>query len=132
MIWEIVLNNFYNILIGVGLFVGAYLANMAFSLWYNIKILMEPFSFEKLKNSGLKILCFGIGLTFLSLVISTLPEFADTVGWTIPEDYKEVFANLAIIGVFLLASTKYVVEAWNKMKNILFDKIPNVEVKTKK
>lgn len=126
--WDIVLSNLINVGYGVVLFIAAYLSNMLFSLWYNIKILLEPFDLIKLKNSGLKILCFGVGLSLLSLTISTLPEFANTVGWEIPEEFKEVFANLAIIGVFLLATSKYLLEAWNKMKAILFSKL-NIENK---
>lgn len=126
--WDIVLSNLINVGYGVVLFIAAYLSNMLFSLWYNIKILLEPFDLIKLKNSGLKILCFGVGLSLLSLTISTLPEFANTVGWEIPEELKEVFADLAIIGVFLLATSKYLLEAWNKMKAILFSKL-NIENK---
>lgn len=126
--WDIVLSNLINVGYGVALFIAAYLSNMLFSLWYNIKILLEPFDLIKLKNSGLKILCFGVGLSLLSLTISTLPEFANTVGWEIPEELKEVFADLAIIGVFLLATSKYLLEAWNKMKAILFSKL-NIENK---
>lgn len=125
MIWETILENLINVGYGVALFIVAYLSNMLFSLWYNIKMLSQPFDYKRLLNSGLKILCFGGALALLSLVVCILPVFADTVGWSIPEEYIEVFANLAVIGMFLLASTKYIMEAWNKMKAILFDKIDN-------
>lgn len=47
------------------IFLCAYLANVAFSLWYNIKIRKEDFDREKLIASGLKILVFVVGLTLL-------------------------------------------------------------------
>lgn len=50
---------------GMLVFLCAYLANVAFSLWYNIKIRKEDFDREKLIASGLKILVFVVGLTLL-------------------------------------------------------------------
>ena len=47
------------------IFLSAYLANVTFSLWYNIKLLHEPFDREKLINSAYKIATFAIGLTLL-------------------------------------------------------------------
>ena len=47
------------------IFLSAYLANVTFSLWYNIKLLHEPFDREKLINSAYKIATFVIGLTLL-------------------------------------------------------------------
>lgn len=128
MISDVILNNLINVGYGVALFILAYLSNMLFSIWYNIKVLLQPFDLKKIRDSGIKILCFGAGLTLLSLGISILPEFANTVGWEIPEEFKEVFADIAIIGVFLLVTTKYLLESWNKMKVILFSKIePKIE-----
>ena len=40
------------------IFLASYLANVTFSLWYNIKLQKEQFSREKLITSGLKILTF--------------------------------------------------------------------------
>ena len=42
------------------IFLSAYLANVTFSLWYNIKLLHEPFDREKLINSAYKIATFVI------------------------------------------------------------------------
>ena len=36
-----------------------------FSMYYNIKILLQPFDKQKIINSGLKIAVFIIGLTLL-------------------------------------------------------------------
>lgn len=53
---ESVLQNLINIGWAMLIFLAAYLANVAFSLWYNIKILHESFDKDKLIASGLKIL----------------------------------------------------------------------------
>ena len=62
---ESVLQNLINIGWAMLIFLAAYLANVAFSLWYNIKILHESFDKDKLIASGLKILTFVVGLAGL-------------------------------------------------------------------
>lgn len=103
------------------IFLSAYLANVAFSLWYNIKIQKETFDRNKLIASGLKIAVFVVGLTLLCTSITALPIFANEVGWTIPDEYTDVFADLVIIGAVLLVSCKYIKEAFTKFVAILND-----------
>lgn len=101
------------------IFLAAYLANVTFSLWYNIKLQKEQFSREKLITSGLKILTFVVGLSLLCISVTTLPLFANEVGWAIPEEYSDLFADLVIIGAVLLVSCKYIKEAFTKFTAIL-------------
>lgn len=101
------------------IFLAAYLANVTFSLWYNIKLQKEQFSREKLITSGLKILTFVVGLTLLCISVTTLPLFANEVGWAIPEEYSDLFADLVIIGAVLLVSCKYIKESFTKFTAIL-------------
>ena len=110
---ESVLQNLINIGWAMLIFLAAYLANVAFSLWYNIKILHESFDKDKLIASGLKI------LTLLCTAITTLPLFANQVGWAIPEEYSDLFADLIIIGAVLLVACKYIKEAFTKFVAIL-------------
>ena len=104
------LENLTNIGWAMLIFLCAYLANVAFSLWYNIKIRKEDFDREKLIASGLKILVFVVGLTLLCTAITALPIFANEVGWAIPDEYTDIFADLVIIGAVLLVSCKYINE----------------------
>lgn len=112
----------YN-LINIGwamlIFLCAYLSNVAFSLYYNIKILLQPFDKQKMINSGLKIATFVLGLTLLCVAITTLPIYADQLGWAIPAEYTEIFADLVIVGAVLMVSCKYIAEAFAKFKAIL-------------
>ena len=103
---ETILHNLTNIGWAMLIFLCAYLSNVSFSLYYNIKILLEPFSKEKLINSGLKIAAFVCGLPLLCEAITTLPLFADMVGWEIPTEYVDIFSNLVIIGAVLMVSCK--------------------------
>lgn len=119
-LWVLILANLRNIGIGLLLFVGAYLANICFSLWTNIKMAGEKFDRHRLAASGVKLAAFGGGLVLLSAVITTLPLFADAVGWAIPAEYKEVLADAVIIVMFLTATCVYVREALEKVRKILF------------
>lgn len=119
---ESLTQNLINIGWAMLIFLAAYLANVAFSLWYNIKILHESFDRDKLIASGLKILTFVVGLTLLCTSITALPLFATQVGWAIPEEYSDLFADLVIIGSVLLVSCKYIKEAYTKFVAILNDK----------
>lgn len=114
-----ILNNLINIGWAMLIFLCAYLSNMAFSMYYNIKILLEPFDKNKLINSALKITAFVIGLTLLCLAVTTLPLFAGEVGWEIPAEYTDTFGDLVIIGAVLMVSCKYIVEAFSRFKAIL-------------
>lgn len=119
--FEALLENLTNIGWSMLIFLSAYLANVAFSLWYNIKIQKETFDRNKLIASGLKIAVFVVGLTLLCTSITALPIFANEVGWTIPDEYTDVFADLVIIGAVLLVSCKYIKEAFTKFVAILND-----------
>lgn len=114
-----ILYNLINIGWAMLIFLCAYLSNVAFSMYYNIKILLEPFDKQKIINSGLKITAFVIGLTLLCLSITTLPLFADMVGWAIPAEYADIFSDIVIIGAVLMVSCKYILEAFTKFKAIL-------------
>jgi len=114
-----VLENLVNIGWAMLIFCAAYLANVAFSLWYNIKVQQQSFDKTKLIASGLKILTFVVGLTLLCTAITTLPLFATQVGWAIPDEYTDIFADIVIIGAVLLVSCKYIKEAFEKFVAIL-------------
>lgn len=123
------LTTILNILTNIGwamlIFLCAYLSNVAFSLYYNIKVLLEPFDRNKAINSALKVTAFVTGLTLLCLAVTTLPLFATLVGWEIPAEYADIFSDLVIIGAVLLVSCKYIVESFGKFKSILNSNIPD-------
>ena len=87
--------------------------------YYNIKVLLQPFDRQKMINSGLKVATFVVGLTLLCVAITTLPIYADQLGWAIPEEYTEIFADLVIVGAVLMVSCKYIAEAFTKFRAIL-------------
>lgn len=116
---ESIFQNLVNIGYAMLIFLAAYLANVAFSLWYNIKIQREAFDKKTLFAGGLKAFTFIVGLTLLCTAITTLPLFANQVGWAIPEAYASIFTDLVIIGAVLLVGCKYIKEAFTKFTAIL-------------
>lgn len=114
-----ILNNMINIGWAMLIFLAAYLSNVAFSLYYNIKVLYQSFDKAKAINSALKVAAFVVGLTLLCVSITTLPIYAGQIGWVIPEEYTEIFADLVIVGAVLLVSCKYIKEAFTKFNAIL-------------
>ena len=116
---DTILHNLENAGWAMLIFLSAYISNMAFSLYYNIKQLQQPFDKEKLINSGLKVASIVVGLVLLVVGITALPAFASHVGWEIPEEYSKVFSDLAVIGVCLVVSCKYFAEAITKFTAIL-------------
>lgn len=113
------LSNLLNMAYAMGIFLCSYLSNMAFGLYHNVKQLGQPFERDRLINSGWKVLSVVIGLTFLVVATTALPNFATLVGWEIPSEYTDVLSNIAVIGVCLLASCKYIKEAAAKFTEIL-------------
>lgn len=117
--FEAILANLQNTLYAMIIFLCAYFANMLFGTWYNVKIRNQPFDRQRILTSILKILVFVVGLALLVISITALPIFADQVGWAIPPDYQDVFADLVIIAAVLTVSIKYITEALAKLIAIL-------------
>ena len=105
--------------IGLILFIVSYASNMCFSIYYNIKILGQTFSKQKIYDSGFKILTFGIGTLLMTIATVGIPEFASVTGIELPQEYVEVFSTLAIAAVFIICSCKYILESYGKFKKIL-------------
>ena len=55
----------------------AYISNMCFSIYYNVRILGEQFEPTKLKMSGLKIVTFGVGTALLTMAITLILPWAN-------------------------------------------------------
>lgn len=105
--------------IGLALFVISYMSNMCFSIYYNVKVLGQTFDKNKIINSGFKILTFGVGTFLMAVATVSIPAFANATGIELPEEYVKVFSTLAIAGVFIFCSCKYILEAFSKFKKIL-------------
>lgn len=114
-----VLNNLINIGWAMLIFLCAYLSNVAFSLYYNIKVLLQPFDRQKMINSGLKVATFVVGLTF-ALCSNHHPSDLCRSAWVgNPGRIHRNFCDLVIVGAVLMVSCKYIAEAFTKFRAIL-------------
>ena len=113
------LDNLCIIGVGMAIFICAFLSNMSFSVYRNISILHEGWSWEKFWKGITKAIAFLVGLTLLCLSVTAIPFFAERIGWVIPKEYAQAFSDLAIIGVILTVSASYALKAFGAFKEIL-------------
>lgn len=116
---DIILLNLEKVGIGVGLFLGAYIANMCLGAWKNVTIEGSDFDWKLIGQSILKFLVIGIGISLLSCVVSVLPAYVTYIGITIEQEVLDTIDSIVIIGAFLTATIRYIGDGISKLKNIL-------------
>ena len=103
----------YILLISILVFVLCYISNFSFSLFYNTKILSQKISKTKLKNMGLKLLSFVVGLTCLSVASYLIPNVLESLNLNIEFE----ISNKVIAGLFGTTSIFYATQALGKLKD---------------
>lgn len=117
----------YVLLMSIIIFVLCYIANFSFSLFYNTKILSQKISKTKLKNMGLKLLSFTIGLTCLSVAAYLIPSILTKLNLSVTID----ITNKSIAVLFGSTSVFYASQALVKLKNILLKNTNNINPQNK-
>lgn len=115
----LILTNLEKIGVGIGLFMGAYLANIGLGVWKNVKIDGSTFDWTLIKKSIVKFIVLILSIALLSIVVSVIPAYATYVGVEISQEVLETIDALVIIGAFLTATVRYVGDAVSKLKTIL-------------
>ena len=118
-IMTIIIDNLEKVGIGIVLFLGAYLSNICLGAWRSVKIEGYDFDWKLVGQSLIKFIVLGVGIGLLSIVISTLPIYMVYVGIDIAEETMQVLDSIVIITAFVVATTKYVKDAYTKLKDIL-------------
>ena len=118
-IWTQILVNLENVGIGMLLFFMAYLSNMSFSIYYNIKVLGQGFDTKKILTSVEKLIAYIVGTILLVVVVTTLPLFSAQAGLELPQEFVDTFSTMAIMILPIYASCKYALKAYSKMKSVL-------------
>ena len=118
-IMTVVVDNLEKVGIGVVLFLGAYLSNVCLGAWRNVKIEGYDFDWKLIGQSLIKFVVLGVGIGLLSVAVSTLPIYMAYVGIDIADDTMQVLDSIVIITAFVLATAKYVKDAYEKLKDIL-------------
>ena len=118
-IMTIVVDNLEKVGIGVVLFLGAYLSNVCLGAWRNVKIEGYDFDWKLIGQSLIKFVVLGVGIGLLSVVVSTLHIYMAYVVIDIADETMQVLDSIVIITAFVLATAKYVKDAYEKLKDIL-------------
>ncbi len=111
----------YVLLMSIIVFTLCYISNFSFSLFYNTKILSQKISKTKLKNMGLKLLSFVIGLTCLSIASYLMPNILESLNLNIEIE----ITNKVIAGLFGTTSIFYATQALGKLKDIILKNTKN-------
>ena len=115
---EIVVN-LQKVGIGLGIFILMYISNMGASIYYNIKILGDKFSSQKLIDSGIKVASLAVAIVAFCLSVTLVIPWVNYVGLPIPEEFSDVLNMVAMCGVALTGIVKYGKEAFTKISKIL-------------
>ena len=115
---EIVVN-LQKVGIGLGIFILMYISNMGASIYYNIKILGDKFSSQKLIDSGIKVASLAVAIIAFCLSVTLVIPWVNYVGLPIPEEFSDVLNMVAMCGVALTGIVKYDKEAFTKISKIL-------------
>ena len=118
-IFQIVIENLEKVGIGALLFLGAYMSNMCLGAWRSVKIEGYDFDWKLIGQSLVKFAVLGLGIGLLSIVVSILPVYMTYVGVVIEDETMAVLDSIVIITAFVVACTKYVKDAYDKLKEIL-------------
>lgn len=116
---ELILENLKNVGIALLFYGIGWLANTSAKLYYNIEILKQDFEMSRFWNSLLKVLSVVISMTLQVIGITAIPIFVNEIGFSIPDEYLEVFNIVVIIGIIITVAIKYLVEAFNTTKEII-------------
>lgn len=111
--------NLIKVGIGILLFLGAYLANMGLGAWRSVKIEGYVFDWKLILDSVIKFVLMGICIGLVVIVVTLIPPYATYVGIQISEEMIETIDSIVVIGAFLTATIRYVVDAVEKIKAII-------------
>ena len=114
-----IVDNLQKVGVGLGIFVLMYISNMGASIYYNIKILGDKFSSQKLIDSGIKIASLAVAIIAFCLSVTLVIPWFNYVGLPIPEEFSDVLNMVAMCGVALTGIIKYGKEAFTKISKIL-------------
>lgn len=116
---SLVFNNLEKVGAGVLLFLGSYLSNVCLGAWRSVKVEGYAFDWRMIANSAVKFIVLGVGIALLSIVVSILPAFITYIGIDVADETMQVLDSVVIVAAFVVASCKYVKDAYTKLKEIL-------------
>lgn len=116
---ELLTINLIYIGIVMGLLAISWLSNFALSLYYNIKILSEPFDWTRIWNGIQKLIALVVGTALLVVAITFVPIFLQYVNIPIPDEYVTLLSVLTIVAIFMKSIYTYIKQAYETLNGIL-------------
>lgn len=117
--YQEIINNLQNVGIALIFYGIGWLANTSAKLYYNIEILKQEFDMKRFWNSLLKVLSVVVSMTCQVVGITAIPIFVNEIGFSIPQEYTDVFNVIVIIGIIITVACKYLAEAFQTTKDII-------------
>lgn len=114
-----VIENLESIGIGALLFLGAYVSNIGLGVWKNVKIEGYDFDWNKILSSIVKFAVLAVSIGLMAIVMSVIPYYIGFVGIEVEETTLQAIDSLIIIGAFLTATIRYIMDGVGKIKVIL-------------
>lgn len=116
---DVICVNLNQVGIGALLFLCAYASNMMLGAWKNVKIDGSTFDWSKILQSCVKFIVLGLGIAILSMVVAIMPVYIEYIGIEVAPETLESIDAIVIVGAFLTAAIKYVMDSLNKIKTAL-------------
>ena len=107
-----------NVGVALLLFCIFWLSNFCLSLYYNIGVLKERFDKAKLILGLQKLLAVFLGLLFLVVGLTLMPEFMKYVGFGIKDEWIELFDKVGILSIIITSCLTYGKEAIETLRRI--------------
>ena len=114
----IVLESLKNISASLGIFCLFWMANFSLSMYYNIDVLQESFDKDRMISGIKKLIMVGLGMLFLVLGITLLPQFMNHVGFIVDEQWVELFDRLGILSIIITSCLTYGKQSVTTLKDI--------------
>lgn len=114
----IVLESLKNISASLGIFCLFWMSNFSLSMYYNIDVLQEGFDKDRMISGIKKLIMVGLGMLFLVLGITLLPQFMNHVGFIVDEQWVELFDRLGILSIIITSCLTYGKQSVTTLKDI--------------
>lgn len=116
---ELILCNLTRIGYAAVLLALVWLANFLLDIYYNIAVIRMPWNCIRCIDGMIRFCAVCMGVSLLTVAISTFPAFISMVGLTVPEEYVQTMSVLTIIAFFAKGIYEYTMRAMKKLNSIL-------------
>ncbi|MEG1621094.1 MAG: hypothetical protein RR322_04195 [Oscillospiraceae bacterium] len=107
MDFNLIFSNLQTIGYGLFLFSVCWFANFMCSLYLNIGIIKEKFSWQKLLLGVSKLCVLIIGVGSLVLAFTLIPIYFTEIGFVIPDEWQEMFNIFGLVGIVITSAITY-------------------------